>query len=325
MKSDTVKLRKVYANRSCLELTQEFEDISSGRIQAPIKEIEIAKEFVYGNTKLQRYCDEYRKNMGDFWKHYCASIPFIAEQQCRVGFAILEISRLSEKNKILTFYEMGSQDGTHARTLAGEANGSIKTVTDALHTVNKVNFRKKCPHKHSFQYMGHFFEIIPELLLSYPLNRYFSTGFDFIYENATFQFYDKDRAQQIAHVKQILKRDGIFICLEKLANSNAIEYKNREAIKDNKFKSKYFTVEEINWKKNNILTSMNYEVNYKTLISALKVHFKFAYLIWNSANFYEIIASDSKSSIEKLLEKLPEPYIPEEFNCEKIKTPQRLF
>ena len=263
--------------------------------------------------------------MGDFWKHYCASIPFIAEQQCRVGFAILEISRLSEKNKILTFYEMGSQDGTHARTLAGEANGSIKTVTDALHTVNKVNFRKKCPHKHSFQYMGHFFEIIPELLLSYPLNRYFSTGFDFIYENATFQFYDKDRAQQIAHVKQILKRDGIFICLEKLANSNAIEYKNREAIKDNKFKSKYFTVEEINWKKNNILTSMNYEVNYKTLISAFKVHFKFAYLIWNSANFYEIIASDSKSSIEKLLEKLPEPYIPEEFNCEKIKTPQRLF
>ncbi|MFM5946468.1 MAG: hypothetical protein ACKO9G_24440, partial [Dolichospermum sp.] len=102
----------------------------------------------------------------------------------------------------------------------------------------------------------------------------FTDGFDVVYENATFQFYDKDRFEQIAHLKEVMKDDGILICLEKLHQIDTVEYEKREQVKDEKYKSLYFSANEIMWKRTVVLAGMQeLQVDYETLISALKQHF----------------------------------------------------
>ncbi|MEM6698840.1 MAG: hypothetical protein AAF599_10620 [Bacteroidota bacterium] len=296
-----------------MQLDPHFADISMGKIQIPCKSIRPNEQFAMQNATVKNYCEVYQKNMGTFWKHYCASIPFIFEEQCRVGVALLRMAQLLPDNQYLKFYETSSEDGTDARTLAEVANGRIITLTDGLHLANKNNFESLCHHSFSYFYLGHFCEVTPQSIHLSPQFSLFKEGFDVVYENATFQFYDKNRIEQIAHVRQLMKDEGILICLEKLAQHNSVEYEYRERMKDEEYKTLYFSSEELEWKRLNILSTMKYQVDYETLVASLKKHFNFVYLLWNSTNFYEIAASNSLSNIQNFLSFLPNPFLPKEF------------
>ncbi|MFK5970602.1 MAG: hypothetical protein QM487_10850 [Candidatus Marithrix sp.] len=318
-------LREKYKDFPCMPLSEYFAGISSGEIQSPRREIFPNKMFISQGDDLVKYSNVYKRNMAAFWKHYCASIPFLFEEQCRVGLALLRMAQSLSEKKYLTFYETDSQDGTDARTLAELANGKIITLTNGLHDVTKKNFEKLCKHTFSHFYLGYFCDVTPELINSSPELYQFKDGCDIVYENATFQFYDKNRVEQIAHIRKIMKNDGIFICLEKLSQRDIQEYENRERVKDEKYKSFYFSEEEVKWKQSKILIDMKFQVDYETLISALKGHFKFVYLLWNSTNFYEIAASNSRDNIQKFLSLLVSPHLPVEFNFEgDLSQPRKL-
>jgi SAM-dependent methyltransferase len=310
-------LREKYENRPCMELSKHFADISSGAIQVPRTDILPDQEFLSQGDDLKEYCNVYKRNMAPFYKHYCASIPFVFEEQCRIGMALLRMARCLPDEQVITFYETDSQDGTSARTLAELASGKVITLTNGLHTVNKKNFEELCRHPFSYFYLGYFCDITPQLIRTLPNSNVFADGFDVIYENVTFQFYDKDRLEQIAHLKKVMKDDGILICLEKLHQIDASEYEKREQVKDERYKSLYFSTTELIWKRSKILSDMKeFQVDYETLISSLKQHFSYVYLLWNSSNFYEMAASNNLQKINDFLSFLPLPFIPKEFNFE---------
>ncbi len=175
-------------------------------------------------------------------------------------------------------------------------------------------------HNYSKFHLGSFEDISLDYFTSQSDLRVFQNGFDFIYERAAFQFYGIDRVSQIGCVANLLKEGGLMIFLEKLSHENSEEYEKRELIKDRQYKSLYFSDEEIEWKRANMLKAMENkgQVDFETLLDAIAKYFKFAYLVWNSTNFYEIVASNNEVVIEKFISLLKKPYIPEHFCFEKL-------
>lgn len=299
-------------------LYQHFEDIAAGIRQIPRKAIVAKDEFINRNPNYGRYHSIFQRNIGTFYKHLCASIPFLIEEHCRLGVALYELGRMKsfQTGDLFTLYETSSADGTNARTLAEYSGYNIKTLTDSPNPSNGINFNKLCLHKHSDIHIGPFVDITPEYLIDRRDRPYFRNGFDIIYENTTFQMYSKKRSDQIAYVRRVLKKDGLMVFLEKLNHDDPIEYTRREQIKDS-FKTQYFTPDQIEEKNKSILLEMEkHQVSLKELTEAINLHFSHAYLIWNSANFYEIIASDNFYSLRDFIHLIDKPYVPMPYSCE---------
>ena len=302
-------------------LLPHFENIAAGRAQAPHQDVVAAPDFLSRqSSEYQQYHQIFQRNIGQFYKHLCASIPFFVEEQCRVGLALHQLAQQQAKNKPapFTYYETSSADGTNARTLAEYAQGLVRTLTDSPNLANRDNFHRLCQHDYSDIYLGSFADITPEYLASRTDRPYFKPGFDAIYENTTFQMYGSQRKEQIAHVKRVLKADGILILCEKMMHPSRQEYQRREDIKNNLFKAHYFTPDEITQKRSQILEEMEQcQVVLEELTAALKYHFNHAYMIWNSTNFYDIVASDNHANLHAFLSFLGEGYMPEPFLCEE--------
>jgi hypothetical protein len=301
-------------------LLKHFENIAAGISQAPIQRIYAAPEFLSKSSEYREYHSIFQRNIGTFYQHLCASIPFFIEEQCRIGVALQQLAKyqLKDERKLFTYYETSSADGTNARTLAEYSQGMIKTLTDSPNPANGENFHRLCQHNHSDIYIGPFVDITPEYLLARSDRPYLKHGFDFIYENTTFQMYHPNRKGQIAYVKRILKSDGIIIFCEKLMHPIHDEYEKREYIKDSLFKSHYFTRDHINQKATQILEEMEQcQVTLDELVDSISYHFKHAYIIWNSTNFYEIAASNDQSNLQSLISCLGDYYVPSPFLCEK--------
>ena len=97
------------------------------------------------------------------------------------------------------------------------------------------------------------------------------------------------------------------------------EYQKREIQKDYSFKQRYFSKDEINTKKEIVLNTMNLnEVSVDDMLSAIKQHFKYASIYWNSGNFYSIAASNSLKHISTFINLLPKAAIPMEYVYEKL-------
>ena len=327
---DFNKIREELLNGPRLNsLMPYFENIANETNQIPSKKVQPLPGFLKSSTN-QEYYDVFQRNTGAFFQHALASIPFVLEEHCRVNIAISRYAESMEKQENddspFTFYELSAADGTNARTLAEFSQGRIKTLTDTPNQANGINFKKLCAHNHSHVYIGPFADITPEYLAKRTDLPYFSKGFDIIHEPAVFQMYGKNRREQIAYARRVLKKDGLFFMMEKLIHPDNDEYIRREKLKDEIFKSNYFTRDQIDEKKSNILKEMREgQVTFESLLNGIKYNFKYAWLIWNSANFYEIVASDNLDNLEKFISLLDDPYLPEKFDCEKSLVMQRIL
>ncbi len=300
-------------------LLEHFESIAAGVLQAPKTAIVASPDFLQKDPEYEKYHQIFQRNIGTFYKHGCASIPFLMEENIRVGTALYALAKekYARSKKPLTFYETSSADGTNARTLAEYSNGLIRTLTDSPNESNRIEFAKQLNHTYSLFHKGPFVDITPEYLSTQYQNTHLSGGFDVIVENTTFQLYGANRNEQIAYVSRVLKNDGLIFFQEKMLYPDTDEYERRENIKDRFFKPTYFTTSEVSEKKRIILSEMEKgQVSLETFSKALKQHFNFAYIIWNSTNFYEIVASNSKLTIDTFLQNLSEPFVPESFACE---------
>ncbi|MFL6608634.1 MAG: class I SAM-dependent methyltransferase, partial [Pseudomonas sp.] len=101
---------------------------------------------------------------------------------------------------------------------------------------------------------------------------------------------------------------------EKLNHPDPEEYLRRERIKDEVFKTRYFSDEEIRWKRQQMLEQMeNGQVTLQELVTALAARFKCVYLLWSSSNFCEFVASDDPQQIEVFVNLLGPVIQPVEF------------
>ncbi len=302
-------------------LMDHFEDIASAKNQIPTQKVEPLETFLE-SAENQKYYRIFKRNMGAFFHHAVASIPFVLEEHCRVNIAVSSFAKELFKEKQIkepfTLYELSAADGTNARSLAEYSEGLIRTLTDTPNQANGVNFHKLCSHKFSQIYIGSFADITPDYLCSREDLFNFHNGFDVILEPLAFQMYGKNRMQQIAYAKRLLKDKGIFIMMEKILHPDEQEYMRREELKDVCFKRHYFDLDQIKEKKQNILLDMRSgQVSLDDLLASINSNFKHAWLIWNSANFYEIVASDSLDRLEKFISLLDDPYVPDKFVCDK--------
>jgi len=296
-------------------LLKHFEYIAQGKTQRVKNTVKPSDVFLSSDTELKKYYKVYKKNLGTFNHHGIASIPYVLEECLRTGVAINRYSRwkYKESSDYLTFYGTSCADGTHARTIAEYADGKIYTITDSPNAGNKKEFERLINHKYSFFHLGSFADITP-YYLKYKAPIFFRKGFDIIWENTTFQMHGNNRDDQISYIKRVLKNDGLIIFLEKMNNDNKKKYEEMEKIKDLKFKSKYFDVNDIKKKKTTILQEMEKgQVTLREFFKSLDKYFRYSCIIWNSTNFYEIVASNNKESIEKFIYFLPNVYLPREF------------
>jgi hypothetical protein len=122
-----------------------------------------------------------------------------------------------------------------------------------------------------------------------PMSKY-----DIIHESMAFQFMDNDRAGQIKFIKgNLLNENGILIIEEKFLDDNKTIYDANETKKDF-FKRQYYTEEQLNNKKLNVLLNMEgKQVSVQEIQRILGENFANVEQYWDAGNFKGFIASDS--------------------------------
>lgn len=309
------------------EMKDFFAKTAAGIEGKPLKQDIIAnKDFFYFDKELIDFSKEHKNLQGKFDKHYFASIPYMLEEECRMGASILRYGKdfIRERQSPLLIYTLGTAEATMARTISKLAKGNILTFSCSPTKENEESFYSYGIPKYSTFFVGPFYEVNKNLLESNYAYSSFKNGFDIIIEDTTFQMCDNNREEQIEFVLQNLKKDGIFIFIEKFKCKDLNEYIKRENQKDFDFKIKYFSEQQIYSKRKDILSVMNnFEVDIDGFTITLQKYFKHAVLTWNSGNFYIVIASNLEKRLVSFLKKFPPVCIPKKFCYREL--PQILF
>jgi len=296
-------LERESQNSSMFKLAEHFHNLATGSTQVPSRSVTSHLRETIADANVIAYHDRLVAEAGPLFSHFLASVPYILEEMARIGVALTRLSqaRCTTPEQRFSFFEVDAFDGSNGRALAANSGGLIQTLTCSPNRANQLAFDQFASSEHSLFYPQPFFKVSPSLLSTAPFQR-FSEGFDYIYETAAFQFYTQDRDLQISHIKPLLKPGGLAFFLEKVNHADPQEYLRREALKDESFKTRYFTAEEIEWKRIQMLEQMeNGQVCMDVLVTAIQRHFKHVFLLWNSTNFCEFVASDNEDHIEHLI------------------------
>ncbi|MCU7249863.1 class I SAM-dependent methyltransferase [Pseudomonas koreensis] len=300
---DEASLDRDLQQSAMLKLAEHFHSLATGASQVPLQSLHSHLRSQIDDPHVLDYHDRLIAGAGPLFSHFLASVPYILEELSRVGVALTRLAQASprEAGETFSLFEVDAFDGANGRALAGHSQGLIRSLTASPNRANQIPFEQHADPALSRFYPQSFFKVSPALLQT-PEYQSFSQGFDFIYEMAAFQFYTRDRDRQIAHIRQFLKPGGLAFFLEKLNHPDPQEYQRREQIKDEAFKTRYFSEEEIRWKRQQMLEQMqNGQVTLEELVSALSARFKHVHLLWSSSNFCELVASDDSQQIERFL------------------------
>ncbi|CAI7643792.1 unnamed protein product [Penicillium bialowiezense] len=299
-----------------------FSSTAAGRTNVPIKKIQADRRLLVADEPMGQIIDLFAQKGGPFDQHYYGSIPYRLEDDCRLGYAMLQYTE--KKAESLNLYTLGSAEGTMARILAELANGRIHSLACSPTAENHQAFLAHGDPPNASFFVGPFHHLTKDLISSRQDLRKFTAGFDIILEDTTFQMYSANRFEQIKFVSQHLKENGLFLFLEKCRHPDEAEYQRRELQKDYGYKTRYFSREAVLAKGKEVLTSMNpNEVMLVDLAKAIRPYFCHCHMIWNSGNFYTLIASNSLPNINLFMSGLIEPAIPKEFVYDTV--PQSIF
>ena len=284
-------------------LFKEFSNIASGNFQPNIKP-QANKKYLNENTKIANFEKIHKKLWGKFDSHFFASIPYVLEEELRLGSTILNYWKNKGKEEKFRIYTMGTAEGTMARSIGLLGSGKIKTLSCSPNYENKISFFSHGIPLNSFFHVGTFSDIDIDYIKN---SNFFSNGFDILIEDTTFQMYSPNRVKQIEFSSMTLKNDGIFISINKMLNVNMEEYYQKEKIKD-EFKRNHFSQNQIK-AKNTILNMMEQnQVTLEETISALHKTFKYVVVYWNSTNFYSLASSNSKKNLNLFINLMPKQY-----------------
>jgi SAM-dependent methyltransferase len=312
---DDTDLDRDLQKSAMLKLAGHFHSLATGASQVPMQSLGSHLRAEIQDPLVLDYHDRLIEGAGPLFSHFLASVPYILEELSRIGAALTRLAEanIRETGQTFSLFEVDAFDGSNGRAVAGHSNGLIRSFTSSPNRANQVAFDRYADPALSRFYPQSVFKVTPDLLQQ-PEYRLFSQGFDFIYEMAAFQFYSRDRDRQIAHIQQFLKPGGLVFFLEKLNHPDPEEYLRRERVKDEQFKTRYFSEEEIHWKRQQMLEQMqNGQVTFEELAGALCARFKCVHLLWNSSNFCEFVASDDPQQIERLVQLLGPVVQPADF------------
>jgi hypothetical protein len=292
-----------------------FSQTAAGKTGVPFRKPVIDRRLLPPDPLLHRIIDLHSRRQGNFDQHYHGSIPYRLEEECRMAHAIFRYTELNAGD--VSLYSLGTAEGTMARTLSELSRGRIRSLSCSPNEENHKCFMAygEPPHAHFFH--GPFHRLTKDYLCSEKQLEQFSGGFDFILEDTTFQMYSPNRGAQIEFVARHLKSDGIFLFLEKFRAIDQSDYDGRESQKDFGFKTRYFAVDEIRRKREQVLSTMNTcEVTLPEMATAVFGNFKHCAVTWNSGNFYGLAASNSKEHLQRYLSQMVHPAIPTEYEYE---------
>ena len=229
-----------------------------------------------------KYTDE-----GNFTGHISKMIPGFAEKQIKVGQAIVRGLRAG------SFLDIGASEGGLAKTV-GEHLPDSRVVALDPNPDMLANFNKT-PEVTNVEYVPEAFNSTGwDDIKGYKTDE----KFDVINEDFTFQFINNKRDSQVAEVKKLLKKDGVFITSEKFHTANS---KTNE-IKKLDHQRKYFSADEITQDEQEIVTGMASDmVSDKAYEKVLRGQFKHVEEFWNAGDFKGYVASDSRANIDAVL------------------------
>lgn len=289
-----------YDGSSMQKLGSRFDKLATGAIQRPKRPVTSVFGAAEVGERRASYQTELSEGAGPLFLHFMASIPCIQEELARIGCAVAQwaLQRHSDTGSLLRYFEMDAFDGTQARTLANLAGSSIRTLTCSPNPANEAYFKRLARPEISRYAQCSLFDV------SAPVTG-FEGGFDLIYEMAALQFYGPERQQQLAHVASHLAPGGVAVFLEKMNQDDPADYQRRETAKDSLFKTRYFSVDEIEWKTRNFLLDMVHgQVTVQQFERAAAHLFAHTRVIWHSTNFYEIAASNDPTSLDDFCTRL---------------------
>lgn len=307
---------EIAAGPRVTSLAAYFEGLASGRTQAPHEPVLAQREFLALDSEYEAFHRVWQRNAGPFYKHYCASIPFMLEQLVRLDVAIIRLAALRSRSvdAPLAYWEPNAGEGTTGRALAESSNGVIRTLADTVTVAGIETFRQLCQSAYSTIHEGPWSDVTPLFLSSQRAPSWASSGFDVIHAQCTFQLHGPNRAGQLAYIKRVLKSDGLLVVTEKLRHADPDEFARRERIKDEGFKRRFLSEQAIGEKRAQILGEMmTGMVTLDEFVASAKLHFKHVRMIWNSGNFYEYVLSDELASLDAFVSLLCPPFVPEPF------------
>ena len=326
---------KVQDNHKCIEYLskvhksmrirhiESFSRIAMGLDGAPVKTVVLDVQLLNRDQRCLDYSIIRNRYAGIFNAHFVASLPYVLEEQCRMGAALLQY--FTSRFNLLeyaTIYTLGDGSGVMARSLVAASAGKIHALNCSPNIENQIAFNENRPEGAHF-FHGPFYEVDTYSIKARGIHD-FSSGFDMIYEDTTFQMYGPERLEPILLAKRNLKPGGIFALLEKLLQEEPEEFERRETQKDEDFKSLFFTAEQIYIKKSLIVSEMNSQlVTLHKIREVLQQVFSYGIVTWNSGNFYMILAGDDPDAILDLCESMVPPAIPDQFLYHKL--PLKLF
>ena len=276
-----------------------------------------SEELMFNNKNAINFLRSYRNYMGLFERHFASSVPYILENECRIGESICKLNSVHPFNQYSL--HLGSSEGPLAKTLAKYSDGRIQTIAHSDSPEHKIGF-DLTPQAQGCHFLG-----IPSVDLSLnELKKQFGSqfdGFDYIFEHQLFHFYSPDRKSQVKYFANLLrdKGSGAMFFTEKMNCRSREDYLNRERVKDWKFKSRYFSVDQIISKQDDVCSEMiGNQVSLPEMIEAIKCTFAHVAVIWNSGNFYQFVASNNEQLMADILEIIPPSFIPDEFVHENL-------
>jgi SAM-dependent methyltransferase len=319
--------RQDYFERSAMrKMAEQFHALATGAAQVPRQVVRTRYLDRIVDEEVVRFHELLVQGAGPLFSHFLASIPCVLEELARVGVALARhVEGSTRKGEVSSLYELDAFDGTLGRALATYARGRCQTLTNSPNRANELPFQRFADSALSTFCPVSFLHLDADLL-RHRFGDRFAAGFDFIYEMAAFQFYARDRKEQIQRVLPLLRPGGLMFFLEKTNHPDPLEYERREIAKDELHKSHYFTAEEIAWKRTQMLEQMHHgQVTLDELVRAIRAHFSHAFLLWHSTNFYEIVASNDASRLEGFMGHLASPLMPDEFRFDTAPHPVRLL
>ncbi|WP_429819940.1 class I SAM-dependent methyltransferase [Ensifer sp. B1-9] len=291
-----------------------FERTAQGQDGVPnLAEPQLDMSLLDFDLEAQVFSDTHRRLWGHFDSHYFASIPFRLEEECRLGAALLSFALRTWARSALptTIYTLGTGTGCLARSLAVLGDGRIEALCCSPTAANRASFFANRGSKHAHFFHGPFFELDADRYATDEDLLAFRGGFDLLFEDTTFQMYDRDRIKQLEFVVPRIRPGGLLVQVQKLAHEDRDIYEERERQKDEVFKSRFFSSDQVSKKNDEVLNTMrDLQVDLPTTVAALRTFFRYSVLTWNSGNFYTIVSSNSRASVLELISLMVKPAIP---------------
>jgi hypothetical protein len=258
------------------------------------------------DPEVQAFDAEYQKHRGNFDDHITYSIPGFKDIQLKKGVALTRV--FGPQHKML---DIGASEGPFAKAIT--AIGGMKTHSFDPNPDMAASFARTEVPGATYDVAGFSSKEEEGKVLwteddGTEIKGFVPDGkYDVIHETMVFQFISNSRGAQIARIKEMMKANGVAIIEEKVHTGK--KYDANEAKKDEEFKSLYFTPEEMEAKRKEVLEKGGDEyegmsalqVTDKELDKILSENFRYVYQYWDSGNFRGYIASDNRLRAQRLV------------------------